>query len=119
MEEELKNRPLGSNAEPADEIHTEKTSIHIDGDSLIERNILMNFRDTAKELNIVQTEFVDWLISHGYIYRNNKNSLKPSVEYIPTLFQIKKYTRSKYTGNQILVTSIGREIFKILINKSA
>lgn len=36
-------------------------------DDLVERNLLTNFRDTAKELHIKQKSFVEWLISKRYI----------------------------------------------------
>lgn len=52
-------------------------------DNLVERNLLLNIRDTAKELNIKQNEFVKWLLDNKYIYRDAKEQLKPIAKYTP------------------------------------
>ncbi len=44
--------------------------------ALCDQNLLTNFRDTAKELHIKEKDFINWLISHGYIYRKG-SKLRP------------------------------------------
>lgn len=46
-------------------------------DELVARNLLTNFRETAKELGIKEKDFVGWLLEHKYIYRDQKNKLMP------------------------------------------
>ena len=46
-------------------------------DELVARNLLTNFRETAKELGIKEKYFVVWLLEHKYIYRDQKNKLMP------------------------------------------
>ena len=46
-------------------------------DELVDRRLLTNFRDTAKELHIGQKEFIHFLLDHKYVYRDKKSKLKP------------------------------------------
>jgi phage antirepressor YoqD-like protein len=57
-------------------------------DRLVDRNLLTNFRDTAKELEIGQRTFINWLLDSGYVYRDPKNKLKPYGKYVSELFRI-------------------------------
>ena len=41
-------------------------------DNLVDRNLLLNFTDTAKELGIKRKEFIDWLINNKYCFRREK-----------------------------------------------
>ena len=41
-------------------------------DELVDRNLLSNFRNTAKALGVKQKEFINYLLDHGYIYRDAK-----------------------------------------------
>ena len=43
-------------------------------DNLVSRNLLVNIRDTAKELRVKQNEFVNFLLGNGYLYRDQKAS---------------------------------------------
>lgn len=63
-------------------------------DALVDRNLLTNFRDTAKELHIKQSEFINWLLSKKYVYRDQKGKLKPYAKYVPELFQLKEWERN-------------------------
>lgn len=83
-------------------------------DALVERNLLTNFRDTAKELHIKEREFIQWLLDNGYIYRDKYGNLKPYAEYVPDLFQIKEWKTDKIAGTQTLITPKGRETFRLL-----
>ncbi|EYE87109.1 hypothetical protein Q428_15290, partial [Fervidicella metallireducens AeB] len=59
-------------------------------DDLVERNLLTNFRDTAKELKIKVKDFIGFLIDKKYIYRDKKGSLKPYADKNDGLFEIKE-----------------------------
>ncbi|MGG0666738.1 phage antirepressor KilAC domain-containing protein [Viridibacillus arvi] len=84
-------------------------------DALIERNLLTNFRDTAKELHIKQNEFIEWLMERKYVFRDQSGKLKPYSKYVPDLFQLKEWGRNKKVGVQTLITPKGRETFRLLL----
>jgi len=87
-------------------------------DALVERNLLTNFRDTAKELHIKEREFMKWLENKGYIYRDSKNRPKPYAQYVPELFELKEFvSKNGYTNTQVLITPKGRETFRLLLKK--
>ena len=87
-------------------------------DSLVERNLLTNFRDTAKELHIKQNVFINWLLENGYIYRDSKKKLKPYAQHIDSgLFELREYSTEKNSGVQTLITPKGKETFKLLFIK--
>ncbi|WP_272032945.1 phage antirepressor KilAC domain-containing protein [Oceanobacillus kimchii] len=84
-------------------------------DALVERKLLTNFRDTAKELHIGQKKFVEWLIESGYVYRDQKKKLKPYMKYVPDLFELKEWERNGKADVQTLVTPKGKETFRLLV----
>lgn len=84
-------------------------------DELVERNLLTNFRDTAKELGIKEKDFVNFLLSRKYVYRDTNKKLKPYADKNKELFEIKEFANEKYAGNQTLITPKGRETFRLLI----
>ncbi|MDM8098692.1 BRO family protein [Oceanobacillus oncorhynchi] len=84
-------------------------------DALVERKLLTNFRDTAKELHLGQKKFVDWLIDSGYVYRDQKRKLKPYMKYVPELFELKEWERNGKADVQTLITPKGKETFRLLI----
>lgn len=61
-------------------------------DELVARNLLTNFRETAKELGIKEKDFVGWLLEHKYIYRDQKNKLMPYAAKNNGLFEVKERT---------------------------
>lgn len=83
-------------------------------DALVDRNLLTNFRDTAKELHIRQTDFINWLLEKKFIYRDQKGRLKPYAQYVPELFQLKEWAKNDKADVQTLITSKGRETFRLL-----
>lgn len=85
-------------------------------DDLVDRNLLTNFRDTAKMLHIKQKEFISFLLSKKYIYRDKKGKLMPYQQHNNSLFQIKESKGLDWEGVQTLVTPKGRETFNILLN---
>ncbi|MEH7490849.1 BRO family protein [Neobacillus niacini] len=87
-------------------------------DKLVDRNLLTNFRDTAKELEIGQRTFINWLLETGYIYRDQKNKLKPYSKYVPELFKLKDFERNGKADVQTLITPKGKETFRLLMQKA-
>ncbi|HGI2314088.1 TPA: phage antirepressor KilAC domain-containing protein [Streptococcus agalactiae] len=85
-------------------------------DDLVDRNLLTNFRDTAKMLKLKQKEFIRFLINKKYIYRDKKGKLMPYQQHNNVLFQIKESKGLNWEGVQTLVTPKGRETFNILLN---
>lgn len=89
-------------------------------DGLVERELLLNFRDTAKELHMGQAEFIDWLLRKGFVYRDNRREIKPISMYVKErLFEMKEYqaAKSNHTGTQTLVTVKGRQKFISLLQR--
>lgn len=83
---------------------------------LVARNLLTNFRETAKELGIKEKDFVGWLLEHKYIYRDQKNKLMPYAAKNNGLFEVKERTgrHNDWAGTQTLITPKGREAFRLL-----
>lgn len=86
-------------------------------DDLVDRNLLTNFRDTAKELKIKEQVFINWLIEKNYIYRDLGKKLKPYAQHVPKLFEIKESKSDKWAGTQTLITPRGRETFRLLLSQ--
>lgn len=85
-------------------------------DNLIERDLLTNFRDTAKELGIKQQEFIQTLLDKSYIYRDKAGNLKPYSQY-SDLFTLKEFINSHNgkAGLQTLITPKGRAVLLRII----
>lgn len=85
-------------------------------DALVDRNLLTNFRETAKELGIPPKAFVDWLLAKKYLYRDQKGKLLPREDKNNGLFEVKeaKNEKTQWSGTQTLVTPKGRETFRLL-----
>lgn len=89
-------------------------------DDLVDRNLLTNFRETAKELGIKPKAFVDWLLSKKYIYRDQKGKLMPYEGKNNGLFEVKECFNEKtqWNGVQTLITPKGRGTFRLLCLKA-
>lgn len=85
-------------------------------DELVARNLLTNFRETAKELGIKEKDFIGWLLDHRYVYRDQKNKLMPYAAKNNGLFKVKegKGRHNDWAGTQTLITPKGRETFRLL-----
>lgn len=85
-------------------------------DELVDRNLLTNFRETAKQLNIKEKKFIGFLIDHKYIYRDKRGKLMPYADKNNGLFEIKETYNEKteWSGTQTLITPKGRETFRLL-----
>lgn len=87
-------------------------------DALVDRNLLTNFRDTAKELHVAPKAFINFLLDKGYIYRDNKSRLRPYQAHVEKgLFEVKEFASefNNKAGIQTLITPKGRETFRLLV----
>lgn len=83
-------------------------------DGLCERESLTGVRETAKLLGLKQNDFVKWLITRKYVYRDKRGRLMPYADYVDSgLFEIKETYNEKtdWTGVQMLITVKGKERF--------
>ena len=85
-------------------------------DQLVDRNLLTNFRDTAKQLGIKPRTFTTWLVDHKYLYRDKSGKLNPYEAKNKGLFEVKEFVNEKtgFSSTQTLVTPKGRETFRLL-----
>ena len=49
-------------------------------DELVDRNTLTSFRETAKQLDVKEKVFINFLLEHKYIYRDKKGKIMPYAE---------------------------------------
>lgn len=85
-------------------------------DELVDRNLLTNFRETAKQLGIGQKAFVNFLLEKKYVYRDKKGKLMPYAGKGDGLFEVKECYNEKtaWSGVRVLITPKGREVFRLL-----
>ena len=90
-------------------------------DELVDRNLLTSFRETAKQLEIKEKDFIQFLLEKKYIYRDKKGKLMPYADKNIGLFEIKECFNEKtqWSGTQTLITPKGRETFRLLYLKAA
>ncbi len=87
-------------------------------DAFVDRSLLTNFRDTAKELGMKQNAFITWLLDNNFIYRDKKKRIRPYAEFTHFLFEIKDFKSdvNNYAGEQTLITPKGKIIFKRMLD---
>ena len=86
-------------------------------DELVDRNLLTNFRETAKQLGVKERDFIQFLLNKKYIYRDKRGKLMPYAQHADSgLFEIKECFNEKtqWSGTQTMVTPKGRETFRLL-----
>ena len=85
-------------------------------DELVSRNMLTNFRETAKELKLKEKDFIGWLLANRYVYRDQKGKLMPYTAKNDGLFEVKegKGRYNDWAGTQTLITPKGRATFRLL-----
>lgn len=85
-------------------------------DELVDRNLLTNFRETAKLLKISEKDFINFLVVKKFIYRDKKGKIQPFADKNDGLFEIKETFNDKtaWSGTQTLITPRGRETFRLL-----
>ena len=87
-------------------------------DELVDRNLLTGLRETAKEIGARPKEFVSFLLSRKYLYRDQKGKLMPYQTHVDSgLFELKECFNEKtqWGGTQTMVTPKGRETFRLLM----
>ena len=86
-------------------------------DELVDRNLLTNFRETAKELDCKPKKFVEFLIERKYISRDKRGKLLPYENKNDGLFVVRECFNEKtqWSGTQTMVTPKGRETFRLLL----
>ena len=89
-------------------------------DELVDRNLLTNFRDTAKQLHVGERKFIKFLLEKKYIYRDKRGKLKPYANKYEDLFDVKEFTNEKtgFCDTQTPITPKGRETFRLLLLKA-
>ena len=86
-------------------------------DELVDRNLLTNFRETAKQLEVRERDFIQFLLNKKYIYRDKRGKLMPYAQHVDSgLFEVKECFNEKtqWSGTQTMVTPKGRETFRLL-----
>ena len=85
-------------------------------DQLVDRNLLTNLRETAKQLGFKEKPFIKFLIDKKYLYRDKRGRLMPYADKNKGLFEMKETFNEKtnWSGTQTLVTPKGRETFRLL-----
>lgn len=86
-------------------------------DELVDRNLLTNFRETAKQLDLKERVFIGFLLEKKYVYRDKRGKLMPYADKNADLFEVKECFNEKtqWSGTQTLVTPKGRETFRLLL----
>lgn len=113
-EKNLKLQAINSKLEVENEIMQPKAEYF---DELVSRNLLTNFRDTAKMLQVKENVFIKFLLNKKYIYRDKKVKLVPYAYKNTGLFEVKETLNHKteWKGTQTLITPLGREHFRVLV----
>lgn len=88
-------------------------------DCLVDRNLLTNFRTTAKEFHMKQKQFINWLLKNKFVYRDAKGSLQPYSEYADYFHvkDVKSTAGNNWAGTQTLITPKGKEAFRLMLGK--
>ena len=88
-------------------------------DELVNKNLLTNFRNTAKELHIPQKAFIQFLLDQKLIYRDKKNRLLPYSDPNKGYFELKEWVRDDGSigGVQTLITPKGRKYLLFLLGR--
>ena len=89
-------------------------------DEIVDRSLLTNFRETAKQLQIKEKEFIRFLLDRKYIYRDKKGKIQPYADKNSGLFEVKEFVNEKtgFSSTQTLITPKGRETFRLLFLKA-
>lgn len=86
-------------------------------DDLVDRNLLTNFTEAAKQIGVKRKALIGFMVDHGYLYRDKKGNLPPYAnKKSDGLFDVKQSTNQKtgWAGCQTLLTPKGVETFRLL-----
>ncbi len=89
-------------------------------DELVDKKLLVNLRNTAKELGMPQKAFINFLLDKNLLYRDKKGRLLPYSHTNKGYFEIKEWkskTNDDVLGIQTLVTPKGRQYLMILLKE--
>lgn len=86
-------------------------------DQLVDKNLLTNFRNTAKQLNIPQKAFIDFLLANDFVYRDKHQRLLPYSRKNKGYFEVKEWISEdgRLVGIQTLITPKGMNYFLVLL----
>ena len=90
-------------------------------DELVDRNLLTNFRETAKQLQVKEKEFIRFLLEKKFIYRDKRGKIQPYADKNNGLFEVNEISNQKtgFASTQTLITPKGRETFRLLFLKAS
>lgn len=90
-------------------------------DELVDRNLLTNFGETAKQLQVKEKEFIRFLLEKKFIYRDKRGKIQPYADKNNGLFEVKEFSNEKtgFASTQTLITPKGRETFRLLFLKAS
>ena len=90
-------------------------------DELVDRNLLTNFRETAKQLQVKEKEFIRFLLEKKFMYRDKRGKIQPYADKNNGLFEVKEFSNEKtgFASTQTLITPKGRETFRLLFLKAS
>lgn len=82
-------------------------------DKLVDRSVNLNIRNTAKELGVKQTVFVNFLLDKKFLFRDRYSRLLPYSKFlnVKPYFAMKEFATEVNDGIQTLVTPQGRQYF--------
>ena len=87
-------------------------------DQLVNRNLLTNFTEAAKQLGVKRKDLIAFGMERGYLYRDKKGNLLPRANRkADGLFEVKQCSNDKtgWAGCQTLMTPKGVETFRLLM----
>lgn len=87
-------------------------------DQLVDRNLLTNFTEAAKQLGVKRKDLIAFGMERGYLYRDKKGNLLPRANRkADGLFEVKQCSNDKtgWAGCQTLMTPKGVETFRLLM----
>lgn len=87
-------------------------------DELVDRNLLVNFTEAAKQLGVKRKDLIAFGMDHGYLYRDKKGNILPRAnKKTDGLFEVKQCSNDKtgWAGSQTLMTPRGVETFRLLM----
>lgn len=84
-------------------------------DELVNRKAYTNFTDTAKQLSVQRSVFINYLISNNYVYHDKKGNLKPYKCYTaPSKYNYFVIVDTHNGYKQTMITEQGKQAFLLL-----
>lgn len=84
-------------------------------DELVNRKAYTNFTDTAKQLSVQRSVFINYLIKNNYVYHDKKGNLKPYKCYTaPSKYNYFVIVDTHNGYKQTMITEQGKQAFLLL-----